>query len=244
MCTRQIMARQRTLPGPCYTCTRMIRHVIWDWNGTLLDDVEHAVSALNLLLQERGMPTIDRAHYLANFGFPVRDFYVGLGFDFAAERFEDLSHRFIAHYKTAAQAAAIAIHSDAIETMATLQALNIQQSVLSAMEKDMLAGMLHDYGLTPYLQHVRGLDDLHASSKIALGVELMRLLALSLAPHEILFVGDTLHDYETAAAMGCQVLLFALGHQTPDRLRQSGAQVIHSLRGVVDFVRAEQAGLP
>lgn len=219
----------------------MIRHVIWDWNGTLLDDVEHAISALNLLLRERGMPAIDRAHYLTHFGFPVRDFYAGLGFDFASERFEDVSERFIANYKAGAQAAAIAIHSDAIETMATLQALNVQQSVLSAMESGMLTAMLNDYGLTPYLQHVRGLDNMHASSKVALGVELMRLLALSLEPQEILFVGDTLHDHETAAAMGCKVLLFALGHQTPERLRQSGARIIHSLHEVVDCVRAEQA---
>lgn len=213
----------------------MIRHVVWDWNGTLLDDVEHAMVALNGLLDERGITRIDRAHYREHFGFPVRDFYVRLGFDFSSDVFETVSERFIANYRAAAREAVT--HPGALETVVELQRLGVAQSVLSALEITLLSAMLQTYGLTPYLTHVRGLSDLHAASKVALGIELMRVLSQDLEPHQVLFVGDTLHDYETAAAMGCEVLLFSGGHQTPERLQRSGARLIHSLSEVVDFVR-------
>src|SRR4051812_16853741 len=114
----------------------MIRHVIWDWNGTLLDDVEHALVALNSLLDERSMARVDRAAYRAKFGFPVRDFYVALGFDFEREEFVQVSERFIANYRVAAQTATI--HTRALHTLQALQAHGVQQSVLSAMESTML----------------------------------------------------------------------------------------------------------
>ena len=211
-----------------------IRHVIWDWNGTLLDDVEHALSALNILLRERDMPALDRDTYREHFGFPVRDFYVHLGFDFAREDFVAVSESFIAHYKAAAASART--HAEAQPTMAALASANIQQSVLSAMELTMLRSMLQAHGLTGFLRHVRGLDHLHATSKVALGVELMHTLGTPAS--ETLFVGDTLHDLETAEAMGCQCLLFVNGHQTRARLTAKGVRLINSLSEVLDAVLA------
>ena len=77
----------------------MIRHLIWDWNGTLLDDVDCCVDTLNTLLAERDMPPVSRSAYKEAFGFPVRDYYAGLGFDFEREDFAKLSVDFIARYR-------------------------------------------------------------------------------------------------------------------------------------------------
>jgi phosphoglycolate phosphatase len=109
------------------------------------------------------------------------------------------------------------------------------------MEFNLLSTMLREHDLHAFMRHVRGLDHLHATSKVALGVELMRTLGGSsqTKPSETLFVGDTLHDHETATAMGCHCLLVAHGHQTRERLLGTGARVIDSLSGVVDFVHAQ-----
>ena len=70
---------------------RAIRHVIWDFNGTLIDDVDCCVDTLNTLLASE--LTADLAcQYLATFGFPVRAFYVELGFDFEREDFDSSRH--------------------------------------------------------------------------------------------------------------------------------------------------------
>jgi phosphoglycolate phosphatase len=115
-----------------------------------------------------------------------------------------------------------------------LQRRGIGQSVVSAMEQRLLGQVLERFGLHVYMTHVRGLDHLDASSKVELGLALQR--ELGLAPHEILLVGDTLHDFEVASAIGCRCLLYARGHQTRARLEQCGAPLIDSLDVVLDHV--------
>jgi phosphoglycolate phosphatase len=215
----------------------MTRHVVWDWNGTLLDDVDHSVTALNRLLTERSLPCLDRHAYRERFGFPVKSFYVELGFDADREDFAALSATFIGHYRVAAQTASP--HAEVRHVMSQLAARGIAQSVLSAMEISLLRQMLAEHDLLEHLLHVRGLSDLQATSKVALGVELMR--SLRAQPDEVLFVGDTLHDLETARAMGAQCLLFTRGHQTAERLSHSGATLIDSLHQVLDYAQGAAA---
>jgi phosphoglycolate phosphatase len=209
-----------------------IRHVIWDFNGTLLDDVDCCVATLNTLLGERALPAITRAEYQLRFGFPVRDFYVDLGFDFAREQFERVSQVFIARYCAALDGAVPAV--GAHDLLGELQRRAIGQSVVSAMERALLAELLERFGLHGYMTHVRGLDHLGASSKIELGLTLQR--ELRLAPEQLLLVGDTLHDLELARALGCRCLLYAGGHQTRSRLEGSGAQLIDSLGALLDVL--------
>jgi phosphoglycolate phosphatase len=219
-----------------------IRHVIWDFNGTLLDDVDCCVATLNTLLGERALPAISRAEYQQRFGFPVRDFYVDLGFDFAREQFERVSEVFIARYRSVLDGALLA--AGALDLLAELRRRAIGQSVVSAMEQLLLGELLERFGLHGYMTHVRGLDHLGASSKIELGLTLQR--ELRLAPEELLLVGDTLHDLELARALGCRCLLYAGGHQTRSRLERSGAQLIDSLGALLEVLDgdAPKAALP
>jgi phosphoglycolate phosphatase len=209
-----------------------IRHVIWDFNGTLIDDVECCVTTINTLLGERALAPLSRAQYLDRFGFPVRDFYLALGFDFAREDFDLVSQTFMARYLAVLSGAAP--HDSALGVLAELQRRGIAQSVVSATERRLLGELLERFGLSGYMTHVRGLDHLRASSKIELGLALQR--ELDLQPSELLLVGDTLHDFEVAAAIGCHCLLYARGHQTRTRLEQSGARLIDSLDAVLGFV--------
>ncbi len=58
--------------------------LIWDWNGTLLDDVTLCNDCLNQLLEAHGYPQrYDRAGYRELFGFPIEDYYRCAGFDFS-----------------------------------------------------------------------------------------------------------------------------------------------------------------
>jgi phosphoglycolate phosphatase len=219
----------------------MIRHVIWDWNGTLLDDVDHALHALNRVLEERGKPQLDRSDYRRRFGFPVRAFYGEIGFDLETEDFAALSERFMGHYN--AVAAGAPARPDAIFTVRRLSEQGVLQSVVSAMEVTLLSSMLRARGLLDHLAHVRGLDHLQASSKVALGVDLMESLrAQGAVPDETLFVGDTLHDLETADAMGCRCVLYAHGHQAPERWpealgsRWKDIRIVHTIGEILHVV--------
>ena len=79
--------------------------ILWDWNGTLLDDVELCENALNRLLQHYGYPQrYDHEQYRAIFGFPVEDYYVRAGFDFTRHSFAELAESYMEDYIPASAA--------------------------------------------------------------------------------------------------------------------------------------------
>lgn len=209
-----------------------IRHVIWDFNGTLLDDVDCCVATVNELMHARGLGSISRTTYLERFRFPVRDFYADLGFDVEREDFEALSHTYIERYVARLHDATP--HAGALDALDALRGRGLGQSVLSAMEAVLLRELLARFALDRHLTHVRGLEHRQATSKVALGVSLAQ--ALDARPHEVLLVGDTEHDAEAAAAIGCQCLLFEGGHQAPARLHATGLPVVRSLDEVTAWV--------
>ena len=75
------------------------RHVIWDWNGTLLDDAWLCVEVMNELLVEHSLPAVDAQRYEALFTFPVVEYYRQLGFDFERTPFEEVGTAFIEGYQ-------------------------------------------------------------------------------------------------------------------------------------------------
>jgi phosphoglycolate phosphatase len=203
----------------------MVRTVLWDWNGTLLDDVDCCVSTLNALRLRRRMATLDREEYRRRFGFPVRAFYEEIGFDFVAEDFGALSRDFIAEYRS--RAAEMQVALGARETLQRLSDRGVRHIVVSAMEARLLADMLDGHGLKPLLAGHHGRPDHSAGSKVEVGADAVRQLALD--PAAVLVVGDTLHDHELAQAIGCRAVLYAGGHQTRERLAAAGAPVIDRL---------------
>jgi phosphoglycolate phosphatase len=201
------------------------RHIIWDWNGTLLDDLDLSIEVMNTMLTRRDLPRLERARYHALFDFPVRRYYERLGFDPARDSFEQLSVEFISGYD--ARRLGAVLHRGVANTLAAVRAAGVGQSILSAYRHETLHEIVAHFGLTAHFDHISGLDNIHAHSKVALGRELVTRLGI--APAEILLVGDTLHDREVARALGVACALVAAGHHPAERLRASGAAVYDDL---------------
>lgn len=209
------------------------RHIIWDWNGTLLDDLDLSISVMNALLAQRRLPLLDRVRYHTLFDFPVRAYYEKLGFDPVADPFERLSTEFITGYD--ARRLEAALHAQVVETLAAIRAANLGQSILSAYRQETLHEIVAHHGLTAHFTHIAGLDNIHAASKVALGRELVA--KIEAAPKEILLIGDTLHDLEVARELGVDCVLIAAGHHPAERLRRSGAAVYDTL---ITFAQAKR----
>lgn len=205
-----------------------IQHVIWDWNGTLLDDVEACVGAINPLLRQRGLPCLRPSSYRAKFGFPVKEYYARLGFDMAAEDWDVLARAFHRHYARTSRSAPL--RAGAMATLRFLRARGIAMSVLSASERSILKRMLCVHGIAGFFDHIYGLDDLYAGSKLELGRKLVR--SIGVAPGCTLLVGDTRHDFEVARDMRCHCVLMTGGHQSASRLRSCGCAMIRGPAGL------------
>ncbi|MEM9226864.1 MAG: HAD family hydrolase, partial [Verrucomicrobiota bacterium] len=74
------------------------KHIIWDWNGTLIDDTWLCVEVINQIMALRKMPPVNIDSYRAEFGFPVIEYYHKLGFDLEHDPFEEISVEFISEY--------------------------------------------------------------------------------------------------------------------------------------------------
>ena len=79
---------------------RVLTHVVWDWNGTLLDDLDTCVAVANMLLDEFGLARLEGvADYQAKFRFPIVDYYAELGFDTSPEgNFDRAARRYMELY--------------------------------------------------------------------------------------------------------------------------------------------------
>lgn len=205
-----------------------VRHVVWDWNGTLLDDVQACVDAINILLSRRSLPVVTKEQYLNVFDFPVRNYYLRLGFDLERENWHALAVEY--HEAYARTAALCELRAGAAQTLALLKARGISCSVLSACELSLLRQMMTERGILEYFEHVYGLSNLYAHSKLALGHDMLAQTGMT-AGSSVL-VGDTTHDFEVAEALGLPCLLMTGGHQATVKLLQCNCPIAPDMAAV------------
>ncbi len=205
-----------------------VRHVIWDWNGTLLDDVQACVDAINVLLERRQLPTVSRDQYRNIFDFPVRDYYLKLGFNLDMEDWHGLATEY--HEVYAIASADSALRPGTLETLDRFRSAGLSLSVLSACELTLLRRMMDERGILPYFDHVYGLSDLYAHSKLSLGHAMLNDTALP--RDQTLLVGDTTHDAEVAVALGIPCLLMTGGHQSAAKLNHCRCPLVPDMHAV------------
>ncbi|MCO8309786.1 HAD family hydrolase [Pseudomonas mandelii] len=202
-----------------------IEHLVFDWNGTLIDDIDLAVFAVNRCGEHFDVAPITAAQYRAKFDFPIADFYASLGFDFAQTPFPIIVQRYLEHFD--ANVAQCRLHDGVLELLDAARRAGIGVSILSASHCDVLLQTLEAKGLRDCFEHVVGLTHNHATSKVAEAVVLQQTLGTPAA--RTLFVGDTLHDFDVARSVGWQPVLVTTGHQDANRLRRSGAMLFDGL---------------
>lgn len=208
------------------------RTIIWDWNGTLLNDAEACRRIINSVLRKRNLPSVSARRYQALFDFPIRAYYERIGFDFSKESFEVIGSEFIAIYER--QRHRIRLQPGARELLRDLHARGMQQIVLSAYKHDTLVSLLKERGLHGHFTWIVGADDHYARGKKDQGLELLKRLKLD--RRTTFLVGDTLHDHEVAQAMGIDSVLIDANHQARHRLEACGAPVLDDLRALKQWL--------
>jgi len=202
------------------------KHIVWDWNGTLLDDTQICVQVLNELIHEAGLLPITPERYRDTFDFPVIHFYRTLGFPSGQENFEAISHRFIQRYHE--EAVGCPLQEGVTDLLQDLQCSGKSHSILSAAKQDTLEVAVETYGLKELFIGLNGARDIFAHGKQEAGRTWIRNLPWS--PEEIVLIGDTAHDYDVAQAMGTDCILVAHGHHSPSRLQKCGVPVVENMK--------------
>ncbi len=201
------------------------KHIIWDWNGTLFNDVDLCLSIINRILSYQSIQPLSKEKYLEIFTFPVERYYAEAGLDFSLYSFEKLGSDWMNEYENRKHECKL--YNSAPYLLKIFSEEGIGQSILSAYSQDSLEQMVNKYGISDYFMNLAGLDHIYATSKLELGKELIKKLAPT--DHEILLIGDTIHDFEVAAEIGADCVLIAEGHQSKARLLKCGVPVFDSL---------------
>ncbi|NPA43990.1 MAG: HAD family hydrolase [Chlorobi bacterium] len=208
------------------------KHIIWDYNGTLLNDASLCVEIINELLSARGLKTMSLQKYKQEFDFPVKDYYERAGFDFEKESFEIVGTEFIKEYNIRQKDAPL--QKGAMNLLNEIKDKGIKQSVLSAREEQSLISELKKFNIFNYFEEVVGLNNHYAESKVERGKQLLSKIQVS--KNEIVMIGDTKHDAEVAKEVGINCILVSHGHQTKDKLQTCGVKVFDNFEEVKKFI--------
>ncbi len=196
----------------------MIPYVLWDWNGTLLDDTQAALTTLNQMLARRGKPPIAMDFYRDHFSFPVKPFYATIGIQSEDDKDWDAIAR---EYHETYHLQPAELNGDARAALDVVRRAGGRQSIISALRQDLLERDTAAFGVRDSMEFVAGTDNLDGGSKVVRARELLDRIRREHPAEAFAFtlIGDSLHDKEVADALGVNCVLCAQGSHAEWRLQ-------------------------
>ncbi len=212
--------------------------LIWDWNGTILDDAGVCRQIADIMLGERGIPTLpDMDAYRAVFGFPIKSYYEKMGYRFGPEDepYEHVADEFIVLYNRLYRTAAL--RPGIVDFLDRRKGEGYRQVLLSATRRDQLLEQVAAFGdVGDRFEQKLGLTDHYAFSKAALAKAFIE--GQGIPRERTLFIGDTDHDFEVSSALGCPCVLLEGGHQSRERLLKMGVPVLRDLSELESYLNS------
>jgi phosphoglycolate phosphatase-like HAD superfamily hydrolase len=213
-----------------------VTHLVWDWNGTLLDDLTLVVAATNVSLASAGGPSITADEHRLDFRRPISAYYAYvLGRELADGEFAQLEREFHDAYRVGMPTCALT--HDALAAMDTWTGT---QSLLSMFQHQELVPAVTARGLYDRMLRVDGLRDQVGGGSKAPHL-CAHLAALELDPADCVLIGDSVDDAESAVAVGARIVLYDGGFTHGDRLRTTGHPTFSSLLAAVAYAARQEA---
>ena len=208
------------------------QHIIWDWNGTLVNDAWLFVELMNEELDVRNLPLIDVAAYREHFTFPVKKYYENLGFNFEKENFKEVGYNFIQKFKKRKFEAQL--FPNIIQLLTIANQKGIKQSIVSAQENNLLNETVKHYKVNHYFQSISGIEHYYADNKIQIAKNLRE--KINFPNKNIVIIGDSSHDFDVAQTLGVECILFAGGHYSKERLQKNNCLIINQHNELKDII--------
>lgn len=211
-----------------------MKYILWDWNGTLFDDFEICRYTIDKLLTSNGLPPLESDEdYRRKFCFPITRFYENLGLDFSKKPFEKLAVEYMDIYIPLSRDKKVCnLNCDAVKTLSAFSEKGYRQYIISASKADVLKSQVESFGIEKFFSEIAGIGDIYAGSKAEIALEWEKKNGVS--PSDIVFIGDSLHDFEIASLLGCRCLLYTGGHQ--EIPESKNYEKINSLIKAVDLI--------
>ncbi|MBI0382022.1 HAD family hydrolase [Streptomyces albiflaviniger] len=208
-----------------------VTHLVWDWNGTLLHDIDAVISATNASFQEIGLPPITLERYRDLYCVPVPRFYERLmGRLPSDEEWAVMDQAFHRHYWALAETAALAI--GARQLLTEWQEAGLTQSLCSLAPHEYLLPLVRTHGIE---RHFVRVDGRTGQSNTGKAEQMMRHIAAleGVPPQRMVVIGDALDDAVAARHVGARAVLYTGGSHSRASLEAAGVPVVDTLEEAV-----------
>ncbi|MEE1752197.1 HAD family hydrolase [Streptomyces sp. SP18CS02] len=211
-------------------------HLVWDWNGTLLDDTATVIAATNAAFAEIGLEPITLARYRELYCVPIPLFYERLlgrlPTDAEWALMDGAFHR---HYWERADACGLT--AGAAELLSSRQSAGRTQSLLSLAPHEHLIPIVRRHGIEERFVRVDGRVGTSTTGKAEHMVRHLRALD-GLAADRVVVIGDAADDAVAAAHVGARAVLYTGGSHSRASLEATGAPVVDTLVEAVAVAEA------
>ncbi len=205
--------------------------IIWDFNGTIIDDVRGALAAVNDMLLRRNQNPIDLSDYRDAVDSPIWKFYEKV-FEEGSITPAEAIREFNSGYD---------IHKDCTwlmngseQVLTAFRNRGKKQIIVSASHIENVKTQLAELGVEEYFDAVLALSDFTAGDKTFLAREYLESNSISSA--DAVVIGDSVADFIMAQALGCDCILNTQGHQSREAIVKTGVPVIESLAELISII--------
>ncbi|TQF05199.1 HAD family hydrolase [Kitasatospora acidiphila] len=215
----------------------MRTHIVWDWNGTLLNDMAAVVGASNAAFATVGGAPLSLTEYRQKYEIPIPRFYQRvLGFQPSGAQWEELDSAFQRSYAELSRVSGL---TDGVpELLAGWAAEGHTQSLLSMYEHERLGPVVERYGIQSHFLRVDGRTGPSHGQKAASMVRHLQALGEAVDPARTVVIGDAADDALAAREAGVHAVLYTGGSHIRANLEPVGVPVVDSLAEAVELARA------
>lgn len=208
----------------------MITHIIWDYNGTVVDDVDASVAAVNEMLRVRNLPPTTKQIYIDTVSLPLENYYSNLGIKNAdmsslscefrdyCEKYNDRTRIFSAFYAAAEYA----------------KQINIKNILMSSLYTKFLLEEVEKYNISEYFDEIIGMDNTLVGTKLENAKNYLN--KNKICPENVLFIGDLINDAQIAKKIGANCVLIPNGHNSKQRCLSQGVTVLEDLGSLIQYL--------
>lgn len=206
--------------------------IIWDFNGTLIDDIHATLASVNDMLTRRNQDIIDFSTYSKTVDTPIWKFYEAVfikGSITPEEAVKEFNEGYDKHLRENP------LMEGAKEMLSFYQSLHKHQLIVSASNINKVRKSLGALGISEYFTEVLAMSDYNAGDKTFLAREYLEKNSIS--PSDAVVIGDCVFDFRMAQEIGADAILNTRGHQARTELSETGAPIIDDLAELKDFIK-------
>lgn len=208
------------------------KYIVFDFNGTIIDDVDLCLNLLNEMLEVEDLPLVSLEKYKNIFTFPIIEYYKKAGFTFQKHSFKELSEWFVKKYQP--MSFKCNLFDGIVKTITKLKEDGYKIILLSASQKDNLLEQTTKFNITNLFENILGIDNIEAKSKLEIARRYFDKNNIDMK--ECLFIGDSTHDYEVGNTLGGDVILVSYGHQSKEVLSKCNVPIIDSIYELENYL--------